>query len=215
MLICTPILHALLGQNSCVCTNDVRVSSQWTHFQWNDHIRIFSTYSAGGGKTRLHLYEKCWAELHKDTQRCRKGKPNSNYVIIKHNAQIIMRYIFLCLLSRKINSRQNWERTYMLTWNFSWGTTRGGLVCVGDLTIGSSGVPILHCEPVRSSGHDYCTFDASEYGWERTYQSIVGGMQACAKFTVWGAGMKWEVLWDMLWSTGIADNDRVQGALQQ
>ena len=45
----------------------------------------------------------------------------------------------------------------------------GRLVCVEDLEIGWSGVPVLQ-GPVKSSGHDYChvsAFDASEYGRER------------------------------------------------
>ena len=44
---------------------------------------------------------------------CEKGNPKPSQVIIKQNSQMRIDYICLYPLSRKINSRQNCERTYL------------------------------------------------------------------------------------------------------
>ena len=76
----------------------------------------------------------------------------------------------------------------------------------GDRLVGD---PVLHCEPLKSSGHDCCT----QFGFRcltawpgEDYQSITQDVQTCVRFVMR------EAMWDMVWSRGIVDNEGVKGA---
>ena len=76
-------------------------------------------------------------------------------------------------------------------------TTRGSLVCVGNLAIGSSGAPIFHREPMSSLGHDYRT-SMSESMVRRGLPEHHGGYAGLREVHDTGAGAKREVLWEMV-----------------
>ena len=123
-----------------------------------------------------------------------------------------IRDIFLCLPPRKINSRRKLRAGIYDSMTFfagnderEFGLCRGpGYRVVGG--------PVLHYEPLKSSGHDYCIcfdFRCLTVWLGEDYQSTMQDMQIRVRFAIRVA------LGNMAWLRGRADNERVKRVLRQ